>query len=37
MWVRFCEALGLEHLAEDPGLATNAGRRERRGEVTEKV
>jgi crotonobetainyl-CoA:carnitine CoA-transferase CaiB-like acyl-CoA transferase len=37
MWVRFCEALGLEDLAEDPGLATNAGRRERRGEVIEKV
>lgn len=37
MWLRFCRALGLEDLAEDPGLATNAGRRERRGEVTEKV
>src|SRR5919106_4249009 len=37
MWVRFCEALGLEDLAEDPGLATNAGRRERRGEAIEKV
>lgn len=37
MWVRFCEALGLEDLAEDPGLATNAGRRKRRGEVIEKV
>ena len=37
MWVRFCEALGLEDLAEDPGLATNAGRRERRGEVIEKI
>jgi crotonobetainyl-CoA:carnitine CoA-transferase CaiB-like acyl-CoA transferase len=37
MWVRFCEALGLEDLAGDPGLATNADRRERRGEVIEKV
>lgn len=37
MWVRFCEALGLEDLAEDPGLATNAGRRERRGEIIENV
>lgn len=37
MWVRFCEALELEDLAEDPGLATNAGRRKRRGEVIEKV
>jgi crotonobetainyl-CoA:carnitine CoA-transferase CaiB-like acyl-CoA transferase len=37
MWVRFCEALELEELAEDPGLATNAGRRERRGELIERV
>jgi crotonobetainyl-CoA:carnitine CoA-transferase CaiB-like acyl-CoA transferase len=37
MWVRFCEILGLGDLAEDPGLATNAGRRERRGEVIERV
>ncbi len=37
MWVRFCETLGLEDLAEDPGLATNAGRRERRSEVIQKV
>lgn len=37
MWVRFCEALGLEDLADDPGLATNAGRRERRGEIIERV
>lgn len=37
MWVRFCEALELEDLARDPGLATNAGRRERRGEIIEKV
>lgn len=37
MWLRFCKVLGLEDLAEDAGLATNAGRRERRGEITEKV
>lgn len=37
MWLRFCEALGLEDLAEDSELSTNAGRRERRGEVIEKI
>jgi crotonobetainyl-CoA:carnitine CoA-transferase CaiB-like acyl-CoA transferase len=37
MWARFCEILGLGDLAEDPGLATNAGRRERRGEIIERV
>jgi crotonobetainyl-CoA:carnitine CoA-transferase CaiB-like acyl-CoA transferase len=33
MWQRACGVLGLEALAADPGLTTNAGRRERRGEV----
>jgi crotonobetainyl-CoA:carnitine CoA-transferase CaiB-like acyl-CoA transferase len=37
MWNRFCEVLGLEHLAEDPALATNAGRRERREEILEPI
>ena len=29
-WQRFCKALGLEELANDPDLATNPGRREGR-------
>jgi crotonobetainyl-CoA:carnitine CoA-transferase CaiB-like acyl-CoA transferase len=33
LWQRACGALGLDDLAADPGLATNAGRRERRAEV----
>ncbi|HEY6751323.1 MAG TPA: CoA transferase, partial [Rubrobacteraceae bacterium] len=33
MWNRFCEVLGLERLAEDPALATNADRRARRQEI----
>ena len=37
MWTRFCEVLGLEDLAEDPGLATNTGRRERREEILEPI
>jgi crotonobetainyl-CoA:carnitine CoA-transferase CaiB-like acyl-CoA transferase len=37
MWQRFCETLGLEKLRDDPGLATNAGRRERRGEILEQI
>ncbi|HEY6749714.1 MAG TPA: CoA transferase [Rubrobacteraceae bacterium] len=37
MWNRFCEVLGLEHLAEDPALATNAGRRARREEILEPI
>lgn len=32
-WVPLCRALGLEALAEDPGLATNTGRLARRVEV----
>ena len=37
MWTRCCDVLGLEALGADPGLATNAGRRERRGEVVAAV
>ncbi len=37
MWRRFCEALGLKRLGTDPELATNAGRRERRGEILEVI
>ena len=33
MWVRCCTVVGLPELAKDPGLATNALRRERRDEV----
>lgn len=33
MWLRCCEVLDLPDLAADPGLATNAGRRERREEL----
>jgi len=37
MWNRFCKVLGLERLAQDPALATNAGRRERREEILEPI
>jgi len=37
MWNRFCKVLGLERLAEDPALATNAGRRERREEILKPI
>jgi crotonobetainyl-CoA:carnitine CoA-transferase CaiB-like acyl-CoA transferase len=37
MWQRFCDTLGLEKLRDDPGLATNAARRERRGEILEQI
>lgn len=37
MWRRFCETLGLEKLRDDPELAINAGRRERRGEILEQI
>ncbi|WNF00341.1 CoA transferase [Streptomyces luomodiensis] len=33
IWQRACAALGLEELAADPELASNAGRRSRRAEV----
>ena len=36
-WPRLCEALGLDGLAGDVGLATNAGRRERSDEVDEAL
>jgi crotonobetainyl-CoA:carnitine CoA-transferase CaiB-like acyl-CoA transferase len=37
MWQRCCEVLGLEALAADPELATNAGRRERRDELVDAI
>jgi crotonobetainyl-CoA:carnitine CoA-transferase CaiB-like acyl-CoA transferase len=37
MWQRCCGVLGLEELAADEELATNAGRRERRHEVVAAV
>ena len=37
MWNRFCKVLGLERLAQDPALATNADRRERREEILEPI
>jgi crotonobetainyl-CoA:carnitine CoA-transferase CaiB-like acyl-CoA transferase len=36
-WQRACPALGLAHLSEQPDLATNAGRRVRRGEIVEEI
>jgi len=36
-WKPLCEALKLEQLAEDPGLATNAGRVGRREEVMARL
>lgn len=37
MWHRFCEVLGLEYLAEDSELSSNAGRRERREDILEPI
>jgi crotonobetainyl-CoA:carnitine CoA-transferase CaiB-like acyl-CoA transferase len=37
MWARFCKVLGLEGLAEDESLATNAGRRENRPRIIEVI
>lgn len=37
MWRRFCKVLGLETLGDDPALATNAGRRERREEIIAEI
>jgi crotonobetainyl-CoA:carnitine CoA-transferase CaiB-like acyl-CoA transferase len=37
IWRRFCDALGLADLAEDPRLASNADRREHRAEVVARV
>lgn len=37
IWRRFCEALGLSELADDPRLSTNAGRREHRAEVVARI
>jgi crotonobetainyl-CoA:carnitine CoA-transferase CaiB-like acyl-CoA transferase len=37
MWQRLCRLLGIDDLAEDPALADNAGRRQRRLEVTVRV
>ncbi len=36
-WVPLCRALGLDALAEDPGLAANAGRLARREEVMQAL
>jgi len=36
LWLKACAALGLGHLAADPDLATNAGRRARRDEVVDE-
>ncbi len=33
LWQRACRAIGLDDLADDPDLATNAGRRSRRPDV----
>ncbi len=37
MWLRFCDALGLPELSDDPALADNAGRRARRSEVIRTI
>lgn len=37
MWLRFCHALELDALADDPELATNADRRARRDWITLQV
>jgi crotonobetainyl-CoA:carnitine CoA-transferase CaiB-like acyl-CoA transferase len=37
MWRRFCGAAGLDDLADDPELATNAGRRERRDDLVATI
>lgn len=37
MWHRFCKALGLKRIGSDPELSTNAGRREKRGEILGEI
>jgi crotonobetainyl-CoA:carnitine CoA-transferase CaiB-like acyl-CoA transferase len=37
MWRRFCAAIGLEDLGEDPTLADNEGRREHGARITGRV
>jgi crotonobetainyl-CoA:carnitine CoA-transferase CaiB-like acyl-CoA transferase len=37
MWLRFCAALGLDDLAEEPALRDNAGRREHRTRIADRV
>lgn len=37
MWRRFCTVVGLNDLAADPSLGSNAGRRERRAEITGQI
>ncbi|MPZ63244.1 MAG: CoA transferase [Propionibacteriales bacterium] len=37
IWRRFCTALGLSDLADDPRLGSNAGRREHRAEIVARV
>ncbi|HEY8611944.1 MAG TPA: CoA transferase [Roseomonas sp.] len=36
-WPKLCKALGFPDLGADPGLATMAGRRERRGEIEPRI
>jgi crotonobetainyl-CoA:carnitine CoA-transferase CaiB-like acyl-CoA transferase len=35
-WKRACAALGLQHLSDDPDIASNAGRRTHRGAIVEQ-
>ncbi|MEU0948678.1 CoA transferase [Streptomyces canus] len=37
MWVRFCEAIGLHHLARDDKLTDNEGRRSHRSTIVDVV
>jgi crotonobetainyl-CoA:carnitine CoA-transferase CaiB-like acyl-CoA transferase len=37
MWTRFCEAVGLAHLAHDEAMSGNEGRRANRGRIVESV
>jgi crotonobetainyl-CoA:carnitine CoA-transferase CaiB-like acyl-CoA transferase len=37
MWMRFCHAVGLPHLAADKTLADNEGRRHHRGVIVQEV
>ena len=37
LWCRFCQAVGLPELADDPALATNLGRRDHRARILAAV
>jgi crotonobetainyl-CoA:carnitine CoA-transferase CaiB-like acyl-CoA transferase len=37
MWRRFCGVIGLAELADEPALASNAGRREHRARISEQI